>query len=76
VILLLITRYDGLIDSDQAAALARVEPGVIRIWVHRNKLRVAKHENGRNLFEPEDVAAAEFATHRKAGRRADRTRAA
>lgn len=73
---LLITRYDGLIDSDQAAELARVKPGVIRIWVHRKKLPIAKQDNGRNLFNPEDVAAAEYNTHRKAGRRTGRTQAA
>lgn len=71
---LLITRDDGLVDSDQAAELANVKPGVIRIWVHRKKLPVALREDGRNLFDPAAVAEAEFATHRKAGRRTDRIR--
>lgn len=72
---MLVTRYDGLIDSDQAAELAGVTPGAIRIWVHRKKLRVEKVDNGRNLFKVEDVAAVEHATHKKAGRRVNRTRA-
>jgi hypothetical protein len=72
-----VTRADGLIDIEQAAALARVRPKTIRSWVQRGHLAVAglgeRHSpNGRTyqraLFRPADVARAEAQT-RQAARR-------
>jgi hypothetical protein len=72
-----VTRDDGLIDIDQAAALARVRRKTIPTWVQRGHLKVAglgekTGINGRvyviSLYRPEDVIAAE-AKLRKAARR-------
>ena len=71
-----ITRWDGLIDVEQAAALCGVKPVTIRAWINRGygpkdtrrKLPVAKRE-GRYIFlDPIEVAKADHAT-RKAARR-------
>lgn len=64
-----ITRADGLITTDQAAALAKVKPGTIRQWVARGKLpKAGLDEQGRSLFEPRAVALAEVATRERARR--------
>ena len=81
-----ITRADGLISVQQAAALCGVEPVTVRNWVlrgywlrahtrtcgrdcgHRACLQVAKREAGQIWLDPVEVAKAEHATARKAGR--------
>jgi hypothetical protein len=71
-----VTRDDGLLWPEQAAALARVRPATIRSWVRRGILDVAgiDSRSGRsgphaaNLFRPLDVARAELLT-RKGARR-------
>lgn len=75
-----ITRGDGLIDRDQAAELCGVTPDAVTIWATRGyiatingeKVRtwlpVAKREGRKPLYNPVDVAKAEFHT-RKRGRR-------
>jgi hypothetical protein len=71
-----ITRWDGLIDVEQAAELCGVKPVTIRAWTQRGygpkegrrKLPVAKRENGLILLDPVEVAKAEHAT-RGAARR-------
>lgn len=75
-----ITRWDGLIDRDQAAALARVTPDAVTIWAtrgyivtingekERRYLPVAKREGRKPLYSPVEVQKAEVAT-RKRGRR-------
>jgi hypothetical protein len=75
---LLITRDDGLIDRDQAAALARVTPDAVTIWATRGYwtrdksahcvLPVAKREGRKPLYDPVEVQKAEWHT-RKRGRR-------
>lgn len=65
-----ITRWDGLIDVEQAAALCGVKPVTIRAWTQRGygpkggrrKLPVAKRENGQILLDPVEVAKADHAT--------------
>jgi len=65
-----ITRWDGLIDVEQAAELCGVKPVTIRAWAQRGygpksarqKLPVAKRENGRMLLSPVEVAKADHAT--------------
>ena len=72
-----ITRWDGLIDVEQAAALCGVKPVTIRAWISRGygpktarrKLLVAKREGRLILLDPIEVAKADHAT-RKAARRA------
>lgn len=59
----------SLITVAEAAALARVEPPTIRSWVHRGSLTVADRQDGRPLFRPRDVLAAE-----RGNRRADPAR--
>ena len=69
-------RPDGLITRAQAAELCRVTPEAITNWTRlgygrkddRHKLPVARREHGRPLFDPVEVAKAEHATARKAGR--------
>ena len=69
-------RPDGLITREQAAQLCQVTPEAITNWVRlgygpkddRRFLPVARRENGRPLFDPVEVAKAEHATARKAGR--------
>ena len=71
-----ITRWDGLIDVEQAAELCGVKPVTIRGWVSRGygpktarrHLLVAKREGRRILLDPVEVAKADHAT-RKAARR-------
>lgn len=65
-----ITRFDGLIDVEQAAELCGVKPVTIRAWTQRGygpkdgrrRLPVAKRENGRVLLDPVEVAKADHAT--------------
>ena len=65
-----ITRWDGLIDVDQAAELCGVKPVTIRAWTQRGygpkdarlKLPVAKRENGLILLDPVEVAKADHVT--------------
>lgn len=75
-----ITRWDGLIDREQAAELCGVTPDAVTIWATRGyivtikgeKIRcylpVAKREGRKPLYDPVEVQKAEFAT-RKRGRR-------
>jgi DNA-binding transcriptional MerR regulator len=57
---MLITRGDGLVNTEQAAQIARRKPATIRSWRHRGWLtRRGLDENGRPLYHPDDVAAAE-----------------
>lgn len=77
---MLITRDDGLIDRDQAAALARVTPDAVTMWATRGyiaviggekvrvHLPVAMREGRKPLYDPVEVQKAEYAT-RKRGRR-------
>jgi hypothetical protein len=74
-----ITRYDGLIDRDQAAALCGVTPDAVTMWATRGywtrdraqnlKLPVAKREGRKPLYDPVEVQKAEWHT-RLRGRRA------
>jgi hypothetical protein len=80
-----ITRGDGLIDRDQAAALARVTPDAVTMWAtrgyivtttengakkrERHFLPVAKREGRKPLYDPVEVQKAEWNT-RIRGRRA------
>lgn len=69
-------RPDGLVTREQAAALARVTPQAVTNWAttgykcggERVKLPVARRESGRPLFDPIEVAKAEYATRRRARR--------
>ena len=86
-----ITRWDGLIDRAQAAELCGVTPDAITIWAtrgymvttikdgkkqkRRHFLPVAKREGRRPLYDPVEIAKAEYNTARKAGRLAERTAA-
>jgi uncharacterized protein YjcR len=71
-----ITRWDGLIDVEQAAELCGVKPVTIRAWAQRGygpkdarrKLPVAKRENGLMLLDPVEVARADHATRGPARR--------
>jgi hypothetical protein len=75
-----ITRWDGLIDRDQAAGLSGVTPDAVTMWATRGymvtvggeKIRqflpVAKREGRKPLYSPVEVQKAEYAT-RKRGRR-------
>lgn len=74
--LLRITRWDGLIDVEQAAELCGVKPVTIRAWISRGygpkdtrcKLPVAKREGRRILLDPVEVAKADHATCKAARR--------
>lgn len=65
-----ITRFDGLIDVEQAAELCGVKPVTIRAWAQRGygpkdarrKLPVAKREGRTILLDPVEVAKADHAT--------------
>src|SRR5579875_376345 len=79
-----ITRWDGLIDRDQAAELCGVTPDAVTLWAtrgymvtitrdgqptrERRYLPVAKREGRRPLYDPVEVQKAEHATRRR-GRR-------
>jgi phage antirepressor YoqD-like protein len=71
-----ITRWDGLIDVEQAAGLCGVKAVTIRAWTQRGygpkdarrKLPVAKRENGLILLDPVEVARADHATRGPARR--------
>jgi hypothetical protein len=73
-----ITRGDGLIDRDQAAALAGVTPDAVTAWAQRGYktrdgsqrlfLPVAKREGRRPLYSVIEVQKAEWHTRRR-GRR-------
>ena len=75
---MLITRGDGLIDRDQAAELAGVTPDAVTLWAtrgyktrdgkQRRFLPVALREGRKPLYDPIEVAKAEYHT-RKRGRR-------
>lgn len=77
---MLITRGDGLIDRYQAAELSGVTPDAVTLWATRGYvavvdgervrrfLPVAKREGRKPLYDPVEVAKAEYAT-RKRGRR-------
>lgn len=80
---LLITRWDGLVDRDQAAELSGVTPDAVTLWAtrgyvvtvtgarQRRYLPVAKREGRKPFYHPVEVQKAELAT-RKRGRRAVR----
>lgn len=65
-----ITRWDGLIDVEQAAELCGVKPVTVRAWTQRGygpkdarrKLPVAKREGRLILLDPVEVAKADHAT--------------
>ena len=65
-----ITRWDGLIDVEQAAELCGVKPVTIRAWTQRGygpkdarrKLPVAKREGRAIFLDPVEVAKADHAT--------------
>lgn len=71
-----ITRWDGLIDREQAAELCGVTPDAITIWATRGyvvtvkgekirqRLPVAKREGRKPLYDPVEVQKAEFATRK------------
>ncbi len=71
-----ITRWDGLIDVEQAAELCGVQPVTIRAWTQRGYgpkgarrvLPVAKREGRLLLLDPIEVAKADHATRRAARR--------
>jgi hypothetical protein len=73
-----IPRPDGLITREQAAQLAGVTPEAITNWVrlgygpkdNRCRLPVRRREHGRPLYDPVDVAKAEYATRKLARRSA------
>jgi hypothetical protein len=54
-----ITRTDGLVTRDQAAAFCGVGPSTIAVWVTRGQLRVARREGRSPLFRLLDVAKAD-----------------
>lgn len=69
-------RPDGLIDRGQAAALCGVTPEAITNWTRigygpkgaKVKLPVKRRESGRPLFDPVEVAKADWATAKRARR--------
>ena len=72
-------RPDGLITRGQAAALCGVTPEAITNWVRlgygpkddRRKLPVKRRDGtGHPLFDPIEVAKAEYATRKRARRAA------
>ena len=80
-VMMRITRGDGLIDRDQAAALCGVTPDAVTIWATRGyrtrdglehrMLPVAKREGRKPLYDPVEVQKAEWHTRvrGKRGRR-------
>lgn len=79
--MLTITRDDGLITRDVAAALCGVGQATISMWISRGygpagsrrKLPVAKREGRTILLDPVEVAKADQATKYRARRAAPRT---
>ncbi|MFI6496888.1 MerR family transcriptional regulator [Nonomuraea typhae] len=70
---MLVTRGDGLWTTAQAAQHAKVKPGTIRQWVSRGHLaKAGLDEKGHPLFDPIEVAKAEYATHKHARRDVNR----
>ena len=73
-----VPRPDGLITREQAASLAGVTPEAITNWARlgygpkddRRKLPVKRREHGRPLYDPIEVAKAEYATRKLARRSA------
>jgi hypothetical protein len=79
-----ITRWDGLVDREQAAELSGITPDAVTLWATRGYmvtvvtdgekqrvrrfLPVAKREGRKPLYSPVEVQKAELAT-RKRGRR-------
>jgi hypothetical protein len=63
--------FETLLTTDQAAALAGVNPATVRSWKSRGHLVAASYDPaGRPLFLGIDVAKAEHATrHRQPPRR-------
>jgi len=64
---------DELWTVDQAVrelakAGVHIEPGTIRVWVHRGHLPVAERVGRRLRFRPVDVARAEYRTRSHARR--------
>lgn len=76
-----ITRADGLVYRDQAAALCGVCPDQITMWSSRGYrnpvtgeweyLPVAGRDGRRPLYDPVDLARAEHATAKRARRLID-----
>jgi hypothetical protein len=47
---------DELLTTEEAAVVARVEPGTIRVWAHRGKLTIAERtDDGRAWYRKGDV---------------------
>ena len=75
-----ITRADGLVTRAEAALLADVSTAVVSNWVSRGYwsdvlgrqvfLPVAKREGRKPMFDPIEVAKAEYATRKRARRAA------
>jgi hypothetical protein len=74
---MLVTRDDGLIDAEQAAAMCRVKVRTIHQWVARGHLEKAGigERTGRNgraykisLFRPADVRRVEYKLRKPARR--------
>jgi predicted site-specific integrase-resolvase len=59
----------SLVTTAEAAELAGVSVGAIRIWVHRGHLTPVGRERGRLMYRWIDVAKAELATRKRARRR-------
>lgn len=72
----IVPRPDGLITRGQAAALCGVGGATITQWAtrgygpkhDRRKLPVARREHGHPLYDPVEVAKAEWATRERARR--------
>jgi hypothetical protein len=73
----IVPRPDGLITRDQSAQLAGVTPHAITMWSTRGyltrdgercKLPVTKREGRTVLYDPVEVAKAEYATRQRARR--------
>ena len=60
--------YSTLWTTAEAADAVGVDPGVIRIWAHRQHLQRANGKRGRPLYRAMDVLAAEKATRERARR--------
>lgn len=57
------------VTTAEAAAMAGVKPGVVRMWANRQHLTAASRDDqGRPLYRALDVAKAEAVTRRRAGR--------
>ena len=63
-----ITHPEGLVTRAQAAALCGVGPDTISMWVRRGHLKVAKREGRTPLYDPIELAKAEYKTRERARR--------